>query len=216
MTGREPAPAGYLVNHPEGIQGTQGLAYDYIIARNGVFVQARNTLITARVQAASLVLRGLGNTTPKLELHQGPIPREVFQEGIQWLLDDPMRERIFTICWNGNAHAVRIPTQSGAAGSLVYRPREESGEESGEQTILECHSHAAAPAFFSETDDRDEQGLRLYAVLGRVDQDPPELRIRLGVYGYFQEIDPREIILNYPGNFTRGKTGRENTIWNTP
>jgi hypothetical protein len=39
------------------------------------------------------------------------------------------------------------------------------------------------PAYFSQTDDRDEQGGRFYAVIGRLDQDQPELVLRLGMYG---------------------------------
>ena len=184
----EQAPAGYLISHPEGTQGRQGLAYDYVFARNGVFVQARNTLLTARIQAVSLTLRGLRETAPLLELHQGPIPRETFQQGIQWLQEDPERERIFTVNWNRNAYEVRIPKQSGRHASLSYN------RAGGEEAILECHSHARAPAFFSETDDQDEQGLRIYAVMGRADRDEPELRTRLGVYGYFQEILPENFL----------------------
>jgi hypothetical protein len=43
------------------------------------------------------------------------------------------------------------------------------------------------PAFFSRTDDADEQGARIYAVMGRLDT-APEIRLRLGVYGYWHPL----------------------------
>jgi hypothetical protein len=40
-------------------------------------------------------------------------------------------------------------------------------------------------AYFSRTDDADEQGLGLYAVVGRLDTDRPEVVLRAGCYGHF-------------------------------
>ena len=34
--------------------------------------------------------------------------------------------------------------------------------------VAEVHSHGRARAFFSATDDADEQGLRIYEVAGRL------------------------------------------------
>ena len=51
--------------------------------------------------------------------------------------------------------------------------------------VAEFHSHGTSRAFFSKTDDRDEQGFRVYGVVGRLDDPEPELRLRVGVYGHF-------------------------------
>jgi len=47
--------------------------------------------------------------------------------------------------------------------------------------------------FFSGTDDQDEQGLRLYMVVGRLDTLMPEIEMRVGVYGYFAPILLNEV-----------------------
>ena len=39
-------------------------------------------------------------------------------------------------------------------------------------------------AFFSGTDDRDEQGLQLYGVVGKL-TERTEVLLRVGAYGYF-------------------------------
>ena len=40
---------GYLVNHPDGLVGERGAYYNYILASNGLFIEAESPLIDARV-----------------------------------------------------------------------------------------------------------------------------------------------------------------------
>ena len=61
----------------------------------------------------------------------------------------------------------------GTATRLAYQPP--AG------VVAEFHSHGGSRAFFSATDDRDEQGFRIYGVVGRLDTPLPELRLRVGV-----------------------------------
>ena len=44
------------------------------------------------------------------------------------------------------------------------------------------------PAFFSSTDDADERGFRLYAVLGKVNTLNPEILVRIGIFGHYSLI----------------------------
>ena len=50
------------------------------------------------------------------------------------------------------------------------------------------HDHTQTRAFFSGTDDRDEQGFRIYGVVGRLDTLRPELSLRVGVYGHHAPV----------------------------
>ena len=34
-----PGPVGYLVNHPAGLAGVQGIGYDYVLGSGGVYVR---------------------------------------------------------------------------------------------------------------------------------------------------------------------------------
>ena len=68
----------------------------------------------------------------------------------------------------------------GTAGSLSYEPVQGH--------VAEFHSHGRMRAFFSATDDRDEQGFRIYGVVGQVDQAAPRIALRVGIYGHFQEL----------------------------
>lgn len=56
------------------------------------------------------------------------------------------------------------------------------------------------PACFSRhQDDKDETGLKLYAVVGRLNVTPV-VRLRVGVYGYFHSLTWRDV---FDGSLTR-------------
>jgi hypothetical protein len=61
-----------------------------------------------------------------------------------------------------------------------------------DNVVLELHSHGKMSAFFSGQDNKDEQGFRVYAVAGRLN-DEPQIRLRIGIYGYFREILFQEV-----------------------
>ena len=73
-----------------------------------------------------------------------------------------------------------IPPQAGTGSSLTYQPPP--------GLVAEFHSHGRHRAFFSATDDRDEQGFRVYGVVGCLDAPEPELALRVGIYGHFSPL----------------------------
>ncbi len=116
----------------------------------------------------------------EVALSHGPIPARLFELGLRWFQDDPDTERLFAVRWDGRAYRLVVPPQVGTATSLAYRPP--AG------VVAEFHSHGSSRAFFSATDDRDEQGFRIYGVAGRLDAPLPELSLRVGVYGHFAPV----------------------------
>ena len=174
---------GYLVNHPAGLSGVQGIGYDYVLGSGGVYVQSQGAHLTARVLVAPGEVRGLASVSEKLQLTHGPIPARLFELGLRWFRDDPDTERFFAVLWNGDAYRLVVPPQVGTATRLAYVPP--SG------VVAEFHSHGTSRAFFSATDDRDEQGFRIYGVVGRLEDPRPELSLRVGVYGHFAPLTGR-------------------------
>ncbi len=172
-----PTPVGYLVNRKEGLTGAHGVGYDYVLGGGGLYVQSESAHLTARVLVASCEVRGLAPVAEKVELAHGTIPARLFEIGLRWFEDDPDTERFFAVRWDGRSYRLVVPEQEGTATRLKYRPP--AG------VVAEFHSHGRSRAFFSATDDGDEQGFRVYGVAGRLDTDRPELSIRVGVYGHF-------------------------------
>ena len=176
---------GYLVNHPSGLSGSQGIGYDYVLGSGGVYVQSESAQLTARVLVAPCEVRGLAPVVEKVELAHGSIPARLFELGLRWFRDDPDTERFFAVRWDGDAYRLVVPKQEGTATSLTYRPP--AG------VVAEFHSHGTSRAFFSTTDDGDEQGFRIYGVVGCLDAPEPELSLRVGVYGHFAPVDWRQV-----------------------
>ena len=174
-------PVGYLVNHKDGLAGAHGIGYDYVLGSGGLYVQSESAHLTARVLVAPCEVRGLAPVAGKVELANGPIPARLFEIGLLWFEDAPHTERFFAVRWDGRSYRLVVPEQEGTASSLRYTPP--AG------VVAEFHSHGSSRAFFSKTDDGDEQGFRIYGVAGRLDSDRPELSLRIGVYGHFAPVE---------------------------
>ena len=169
------------MNRPAGLSGVQGIGYDYVLGSGGVYVQSESAHLVARVLVAPCQVRGLAPVAEKVALSHGPIPAQLFEVGLRWFQQAPDTERFFAVRWDGQAYRLVFPEQAGTATSLAYRPP--SG------VVAEFHSHGSLSAFFSATDDRDEQGFRIYGVAGRLDTPRPELSLRVGVYGHFAPVE---------------------------
>ena len=178
---------GYLINHPSGLTGGQGIGYDYVLGAGGLYVQSWSAHLVARVLVAPGLVRGLAPVPEKLTLPHGPIPVYLFEVALRWFQASPSTERFFAVRWDGDAYRLVVPEQAGTASSLTYRPP--AG------VVAEFHSHGKTRAFFSPTDDRDEQGLRIYGVVGKLDTPWPELRLRAGVYGHFAPVEWSQVFV---------------------
>ena len=178
------------MNRPAGLAGSQGVGYDYVLGSGGLYVQSESAHLTARMLAAPAQVRGLAPVSEKLELAHGPIPAHIFDLGLGWMLAAPDTERFFAVKWDGDAYRLVVPAQEGTGSSLTYRPPP--------GVIAEFHSHGRHRAFFSATDDRDEQGFRIYGVVGRLDTLQPELTLRLGIYGHFAPLHWRQVFDGLP------------------
>src|SRR3972149_4172962 len=175
---------GYLVNVPEGLSGEKGIYYSYILAANGIFIEASNPMLAARVPVAECEVRGLAPIKTKIALTYGSIPQHFFDLALDTFLAAPDRERYVAVTAAAGYHFY-VPVQDESEASVVY--------EVGNSVVLDIHSHAHMPAFFShQTDDKDETGLKLSAVVGRLNATPV-VKLRVGVYGYFHSLAWRDV-----------------------
>ena len=171
--GQPREPVGYLINRADGLTGSQGTGYDYVWASNGLFVQSKNGLMAARTKLTDQETKGLLPTQEKLDLVHGLIPGQLLREGLEWTDQEPDRERYFAIVWLNRRYRLILPEQDGTPGSVTYHTPDLP-------TIAEYHSHGPHAPFFSETDNRDEQGIphirRDHPTAGPPPEDPPETR----------------------------------------
>ena len=177
-----PGPVGYLVNHPAGLAGVQGIGYDYVLGIGGPLRPVPGRSPDGAGAGRTLHGAGARSRGREAATHSRPHPgASLFELGLRWFQDAPDTERFFAVRWDGDAYRLVVPPQAGTATRLAYQPP--AG------VVAEFHSHGGSRAFFSATDDRDEQGFRIYGVVGRLDAPLPELRLRVGVYGHFAPVD---------------------------
>lgn len=179
-------PVGYLINRMDGLTGSEGTGYDYVWAGNGLFVQSSNDLLNARVRVNYTRTPGLRETAERVTLEMGKIPMTMLERGIQWAASDPDQERYFAIRWDGRGYSLERPTQRGDRESVTYQAPPVN-------TVAEFHSHGKHAGFFSATDDADEQGFRIYGVIGRNAQGMPDIKVRVGIYGHHGDITLNDI-----------------------
>ena len=171
-------PVGYLVNYQEGRSGEPGLFYDYILASNGLFIEAQNRLIEARIPVAKCEVRGLAPLDRKIVLTYGSIPQRFFDLALDTFLSDPETEHYVAITGVAGYHFY-IPEQEKNPGKVRYYV--------GDSVVLDIHSHGHGSAWFSPQDNTDEKGLALYGVVGKLNA-VPVVKLRIGVYGYFEPL----------------------------
>ena len=180
-------PVGYLTNSLTGLQGEAGVFYDYILAGNGLFLQAKNAHLAATVCIAPQVVRGLAPLEENIQLLHGKVPMYFLNLALSVLCIKPDIEQYLALTWQGN-YSLGVPSQSQTAASVTY--------ETLPGTILDIHSHVdSVPAHFSGIDDRDEQGFCLYAVVGDLRNLFPTVELRLGVYGYFMPLEKEDVFV---------------------
>lgn len=167
----------------QGLDGRPGLAYDYVFAGNGVFIQSANRLLTARFPIATARIAGLPPIGPELTLHHGPMPAAILAQAIHRMMTNTRRELYCAVLHDEpQGYHLAIPPQEATGHSVTYEPVAGA--------VMDIHSHPNNAALFSATDDADETAFRLYAVIGPLAPPlRPSISIRVGIYGQHHPVD---------------------------
>jgi PRTRC genetic system protein A len=182
----------YLVAR-KGPPPRRGLAYDYVVAGDGLYVVADNRYVAARVPVARATVRGLPPLYASLTLPAGRLPRGLWDRIVAVAYARPEREVLLAVSLEPTGYRLPRPPQLAGSTSVIYRPPQDA--------LLQIHSHGAYPARFSPTDDADEQGFAIYGVVGRLGSERPEVALRVGVYGYFLPVPWEAIFAGDRGPF---------------
>ena len=77
------------MNSKDGLQGEEGIVYNYIFAVNGVFLHCHNELLDATIKISEAQIRGLAYLERKVELKKGKYPVPFWTWHCQWLSPTP-------------------------------------------------------------------------------------------------------------------------------
>ncbi|MCI0489362.1 MAG: Mov34/MPN/PAD-1 family protein [Blastocatellia bacterium] len=163
--------------------------YEYVMAGNGLFLRARKPGLEVCFSIAETEVRGLPTSESRFECDYPLVPADLVERILirSQIEAEQGLEILFHLLWEEGRWSLVVPPQEQGGGHC--KPLSSGPDSSHARALIEIHSHHSMRARFSSTDDRDEQGFRLYGVIGRV-MTRPEIRMRVGCYGYFWEIDP--------------------------
>lgn len=169
-----------------------GLMFRYIFGATGVFINAVREGLMVRFPIAECEIRGLHEEETFISLGPGKVPLEITEQIFSLAKAACINkgEPIEWMCYlhhDADGWRMEIPEQEATESSV--RPLDGNA---GKGCLIDIHSHNRIPAFWSEKDDKDEQGFKLYTVIGKIFVKPT-LRVRVGCYGYFYELDANEI-----------------------
>jgi PRTRC genetic system protein A len=174
--------------------------YEYLFAANGVFIRGiRPGLeVLMPVECYRQNLQGLPSISPYLQISPSRIPKtmmlEIWRKSCMACNPHQLDEIAFHIHHQQSEWHLEIPEQT--QSSVSCQPTQDDGASSFYNATIDLHSHHSMKAFFSNIDDADEGGFRIYAVLGRVNTQP-EIRVRVGLFRHFWEV-PAFLIFELP------------------
>jgi len=188
----------YHIHKSDPLPANNALAYQYILAGNGLFIRAETHFFEALLPIAPCTVRGLARLRHHFRLKVPRIPARL----LDTILTDARRARrpdgglnevLYQFHHHGQTVQVKKPPQQTAATSVLATGMDDPA------ILCDLHSHGHMRAFFSQTDDADEQSARIFAVIGKLDTEP-EIRLRVGVYGYWQPL-PVTAVFTDTGRF---------------
>lgn len=164
-----------------------------LVAKNGLFLEIRRPWLrlVRRVGGFDVgTAIPYGTVTPDTQLLCGPVPPALVGQFADLARTSMPNEAGAWIVWHAGSgvfRLVRLVILSHGASHLVY---ERPVLEGGEVLVMDCHSHGAAEAFFSRTDDADDRhDTKLAFVLGHCGSDQPSMALRLCAKGIFEPIN---------------------------
>ncbi|MFB2920372.1 Mov34/MPN/PAD-1 family protein [Aerosakkonema funiforme] len=160
-------------------------ALEYWLSRNGVFVRAQRQGIKACFPIANCRIAGLVAIEPYFQMEYPRVPMEITK--LMLLLSEEAGENeiLFHLSFQTEHWHLKVPAQIATPTSVT--PLISSLDSSYERALIEVHSHANMSSEFSETDNREETGFRIFAVLGKL-KSQPEINARIGIYSHFYSI----------------------------
>jgi len=175
--------------------------YEYLFAGNGIFLRAQRDGLTACIPHLLTPIQGLPDLHPRISLTGPPITQNIMStilsEALQaWKHPGGPEEALFH-CTYTDHWSLTIPDQIRTYASVHCR---NPFTPSSNTCLVEIHSHHEMPAYFSDTDNEDETGFRVFGVLGHFHRKP-RILFRVGIYGHFFSI-PADTIAELPAGLS--------------
>lgn len=185
----------YVLHTGQTLPPFNAIAYQYVIAQNGVFIRAQNHFVKAILPICAAQngdIHGLHALTPSIDLLIPRAPESMLAAAVADSIRAGNIETLYFLHIHEQRFQLCKPEQNASTTRVT------SKEESPPGTFAELHSHHDMHAFWSHTDDEDESGFRFFGVIGNLNTRPT-IRLRLGIYGHMFPVPLRTLFSGNAG-----------------
>jgi len=170
------------------------LGITWLWASNGIWKRGVDQTLDVLICVQPVKTPGLAQLVPHVRwrTHEGRVPGELLTpilEHARRAADGegilrPVEQQYFITYRTGlpRPFRVAVPEQTVSTTHIAYKMTVPG------QILIDLHSHHQMDAFFSETDDRDDRGLSISAVVGHLFDEHPAITVRANVYGHRQSM----------------------------
>ncbi|MCA9995069.1 MAG: hypothetical protein KDE56_04940 [Anaerolineales bacterium] len=150
----------YHIHRRNPLPANDALAYQYILAGNGVFIRAETRFFTALLPVTVCTVRGLPPLRAQCQLLVPRIPAYLLDVVLAAARrarrpDGVLNEVLYRFHHHGCSVQVQKPAQQTTPTSVTTAVADDAS------ILCDLHSHGNMSAFFSQTENADEQGARL-------------------------------------------------------
>ncbi|MBF4991038.1 PRTRC system protein A [Methylophilus sp. QUAN] len=183
-----------MVPKHEPLQYLSDYGHRFLMASNGVWMESKAPWghVVFPVRIIPEVSFPYGSTKPIMEINtpNGKIPVDLIRLFVEKAKETPDTEVAAWVIYDSRFQTMRLEMLKFSFASdqkIDYVCPSLSDDES---VLMDIHSHATGPAFFSPEDDKDDKGaFRIAVVIGNLDKPDVSVVSRLCMYGMFYDLD---------------------------
>jgi PRTRC genetic system protein A len=181
--------------------------YAYILAGNGVFLYGKREDLEVLIPISRAAIAGLPPLVPFVNMPR--VPAVLLQHVLNVSRENLPNEILFWFNFDRDRQVWNLDAPLQICRPASVFPVDRS-DPRGARALIDLHSHALLDPFFSRTDNKDEQGFRIFVVIGRVNQKALIL-VRVGVYGNYWNI-PADLVFELPEEIRDAYYGKGEVI----
>lgn len=163
-----------------------------IVARNGWFVQTRldwlDSIAALGMQPPAMRLP-YGDVHEHLRFSFGQLPIRMIEEFVAYGRAHLPDEVAGVLIYARSTGRLRLTICDAVRASPIHVDYRRPPMASDETVAVDLHTHGRGPAFWSADDDRDDQGIKVAGVFGRLDQRDPMACFRLVINGLYKPLE---------------------------
>ncbi|MBY0365340.1 PRTRC system protein A [Roseateles aquatilis] len=162
-----------------------------LVARNGLFLDVRRSWLRCVTRLADLPPTPplpYGVLRERIEFAFGVIPVALLEAFVDQGRAGLPNEVAGALIYDASTQRLRLQVHEAVEagpGGVRYRMPELAADES---LAVDLHTHGRLPAFWSSTDNADDQGVKVCGVFGSLHRPRPSAAFRLAINGAFRPL----------------------------